>query len=75
MRNVWERYTGAFALRPDGSNAASHDRISGGRVGVAVVADAVDTTGTLKHEAVDDTSGQRIQTIQCCGFTATAIVQ
>jgi hypothetical protein len=59
----------------DGSNAASHDRIEGGNVGVGVVADTVDTVGTLRHEEITGTSVAPVQEISCCGFKATAIVR
>jgi Right handed beta helix region len=59
----------------DGSNSASHDRISGGRVGVAVVADSVNTVGTFRNESISATSLAPVQELSCCGFTATAVVQ
>ncbi len=52
----------------------SYDRIVGGKVGIGIIADAADTVGTLRHELIALTSGEPIQEIECCGFTATAVV-
>ena len=62
------RYFGA-AIQ-DGDNALSNDSIVGGQVGVAVVADSEDTTGTLHNVSIQQTSVAPTQTISCCGFTA-----
>jgi parallel beta-helix repeat protein len=56
----------------DGNNTMSHNTISGGSVGIAVVADSVDTVGTLEHNSISGTSIMPVQTIQSAGFTATA---
>jgi hypothetical protein len=57
----------------DGSAEIGRNVIRGGPVGVAVVADAVDTVGTLRHVTIRGTSEAETKTIQCCGFTATVI--
>ena len=53
----------------------SHDEISGGEIGVGVVADSVDTVGTLVAEKITATSSAPVKEISCCGFKATAIIQ
>ena len=59
----------------DGDNTISHELISGGQVGVGVVADAVDTTGTLRKVAITGASVAPVKKISCCGFTAKAVIQ
>jgi nitrous oxidase accessory protein NosD len=59
----------------DGSFTASHDSISGGTGGVAVIASFVDTLAVLDHVKIARTSGAPVQEFECCGFTATAIVK
>lgn len=66
------RYFGLVIV--DGDQTAAHDDISGSEVGVAVVATAVDTVGTLRHEKIVKT-GTPIQTLSCCGVTAEAVVR
>jgi parallel beta-helix repeat protein len=56
----------------DGDNTMSHNTISGGSVGIAVVADSVNTVGTLKNNTISGTSVMRVQEIPSEGFTATA---
>lgn len=58
----------------DGDGSTNGNTITGGQVGIGVVADAVNTTGTLGNDAIRGTSILPIQTLDCCGFTATAIV-
>jgi hypothetical protein len=57
----------------DGDHTSSHDKISGGNVGIAVVATSVATTGTLDHDKIVDTTTP-VQELSCCGFTADAVV-
>ena len=59
----------------DGDSTISHDIISGGQVGVGVVADSIDTIGTLDDVSITGTSVARTQEISCCGFTARVIVK
>jgi len=58
----------------DGSNAAARDRVSGGRVGVAVVADAADRVAKFGNEAISGASMATVQELSCCGFRAVALV-
>jgi len=58
----------------DGSNETSNNRISGGEVGIGVVADFVDTVAVSRNDRIKRTSVTPVQEIECCGFTATAIV-
>lgn len=58
----------------DGNNEAADNKISGGEVGIGVVADFVDTVAVSRHDRIKRTSVAPVQEIECCGFTATAIV-
>jgi hypothetical protein len=64
------RFFGMILL--DGDHTSSHDKISGGNVGVAVIATGVDTVGTLVHDKID--SPIPVQELSCCGFSAEAVV-
>jgi hypothetical protein len=57
----------------DGSLNVSHDRISGGTGGVAVIAASANTQAVLDHVKITGTSGAPVQKFECCGFTATTI--
>ena len=59
----------------DSDNTVSNDLIVGGQVGVAAIADFVDTTATLKHERIFGASIARTQALECCGVHATIIEQ
>ncbi|MGB0092041.1 MAG: right-handed parallel beta-helix repeat-containing protein [Solirubrobacteraceae bacterium] len=59
----------------DGDGTTSGNSIRGGQIGIGVVADAVDTTGLLRGDRITGTSAAPIREIECCGFTATAIVK
>ena len=59
----------------DGDGTASDNRISGGQVGIGVVADFVDTVGVLRGDHITGSTVAPVREIQCCGFTATAIVK
>ena len=58
----------------DGNGTAAGNTISGGQVGVGVAADAVDTTAVLRGDRVRGTTVAPIREIECCGFSATAVV-
>jgi parallel beta-helix repeat protein len=58
----------------DGDGTASQNRISGGQVGIGVVAGGEDTVGVLRGDHISGTSVAPVREIECCGFTATAIV-
>ena len=58
----------------DGNGATDHNTIKGGQVGIGVVAHAIDTVGTLTGDKITKTSVMPVQEIECCGATATAIV-
>jgi hypothetical protein len=57
----------------DSINTTSHDVIVGGPVGVAVVADALDSVGTFEKEAIFRQSIAQTQELECCGFNATVV--
>ncbi|MDQ6668632.1 MAG: hypothetical protein M3Y53_10475 [Thermoproteota archaeon] len=52
---------------------SSNDMISGGNVGIAVVATNVNTVGTLVHDKIVGTTTP-MQELSCCGFTAKAVI-
>jgi parallel beta-helix repeat protein len=58
----------------DGNGSTDSNTITGGQTGIGVVADAVDTTGVLRGDIITGTSLAPVRELQCCGFTATAIV-
>jgi parallel beta-helix repeat protein len=58
----------------DGDQSISHDAISGGEVGVFVLADSVNTTVTLRDVSITGTSVAPTQTFSCCGFTARTVI-
>jgi parallel beta-helix repeat protein len=62
-------------LVQDGNNETEKNRISGGEVGIGVVADFVDTVAVSRHDLIKGTSVAPVQEIECCGVTATAIVE
>jgi parallel beta-helix repeat protein len=67
------RYFGIVIQDGDGS---THDNIiRGGRIGIAVVADAVDTVGVLHRDSIRGTTVAAVREIECCGYTATAVVK
>jgi hypothetical protein len=49
--------------------------LTGGRVGIAVVAGTADTVGVLQGDRIRRASMAPVQELECCGFTATAIVE
>jgi hypothetical protein len=55
----------------DGTGRVEENKISGGQVGIAVVAGTENSTGILKENKIQRTSVAPTKTIQCCGFTAT----
>jgi parallel beta-helix repeat protein len=59
----------------DGDGSTSANTISGGQIGIGVVADAVDTVGVLRGDHITGTTVAPVREIQCCGFTATAILK
>jgi hypothetical protein len=62
-------------LIQDGDGGTAGNSIVGGQVGVGVVADAVDTTAVLRGDRIRATTVAPVQEIECCGYSATAIVQ
>ena len=58
----------------DGNGAASDNRIFGGQVGIGVVAVATDTVAVLRGNRIFGSSLEPVREIECCGFSATAIV-
>jgi parallel beta-helix repeat protein len=61
-------------LIADGNGTTSENEITGGQIGIAVVADIVDTVGVLRGDKIRDTTVAPVREESCCGFTATAIV-
>lgn len=59
----------------DGDGMTSDNMISGGQVGIGVVAGTVDTTGVLRGDRISGTTVAPVREIQCCGLTAIAIVK
>ena len=59
----------------DGNGETRGNTISGGQVGIGVVADAVDTVGVLRGDSITGTTVAPVREIDCCGFTATAIIK
>ncbi|MFG2144289.1 right-handed parallel beta-helix repeat-containing protein [Streptomyces sp. NPDC048696] len=59
----------------DGDGLAGHNEITGGRVGIGVVADAVDTKAILRDNRITRTTMAPVRELQCCGFKATAVVE
>ena len=59
----------------DGDGSARGNRIAGGRVGVGVVADAADTTARLYGNSIRRTSAEPVRTVECCGYSARALIR
>lgn len=59
----------------DGDGATSQNKISGGQAGIGVVAGAANTVGVLRGDHIAGTTVAPVREIQCCGFSATAIVK
>lgn len=73
--NTLERNRFFGIVVQDGDGTTSQNSITGGQVGIGVVADAVDTTTVSRGDRIADTTVAPVREIQCCGFTATAIVR
>lgn len=48
--------------------------LGGGQLDVGVVADAVDTAGVLHDDLITGAILAPVREVDCCGYTATAIV-
>jgi parallel beta-helix repeat protein len=59
----------------DGDGETRGNTIIGGQIGIGVVADSANTTGVLRGDHISGTSVVPVQEIECCGFTATAILK
>ncbi|MFI8455645.1 right-handed parallel beta-helix repeat-containing protein [Kitasatospora sp. NPDC085464] len=59
----------------DGDGGTEQNVITGGRVGIGVIADSADTTATLRGDVISGTTDAPVRELQCCGFTATAVVK
>ena len=57
----------------DGNGTTKENVITGGQIGIGVVADFVDTTARLRGDRIRRTSIAAVQELECCGVTATAI--
>jgi hypothetical protein len=58
----------------DNDGGTESNVISGGAVGIGVVADFVDVTAVLRGDRISATSVAPVQELECCGFIATATV-
>jgi parallel beta-helix repeat protein len=56
----------------DGDGSATGNTVTGGEVGIALVAQAVDTTAFLRDNRLRRTTVASVRELQCCGYTATA---
>jgi len=59
----------------DGDGETRDNTITGGEVGIGVVAGTADTVGVLRGDSINGTTVAPVREIECCGFTATAIVK
>jgi parallel beta-helix repeat protein len=59
----------------DGDGTTNENTILGGQIGIGVVADSATTTGVLRGDHISGTSVVAVQEIDCCGFTATALIK
>jgi parallel beta-helix repeat protein len=59
----------------DGDGTTSSNTISGGQIGIGVVAGFADTAGVLNGDRINGTTVAAVREIECCGFSATAIVK
>jgi parallel beta-helix repeat protein len=59
----------------DGDGTTRDNTITGGQIGIGVVAGGADTTGVLRGDDISGTTVAHVQEIECCGFTATAVVK
>lgn len=60
---------------PRHANSSALDAAPLSQVGIGVVAGGADTTGVLRGDQINGTTVAPVREIQCCGFTATAIVR
>ncbi|MEV7546396.1 right-handed parallel beta-helix repeat-containing protein [Streptomyces sp. NPDC089915] len=59
----------------DGNGTTDRNTISGGQVGIGVIADSADTTGTLRGDRISGTTVAPVRETECCGYKATAVVR
>ena len=59
----------------DGDGETLGNTITGGQVGIGVVARSVNTVGVLRGDLISGTTVAPVREIDCCGFTATAIIK
>ena len=59
----------------DGNGTISENTIDTSEMGIGVVAGAADTIGTLHKNTIKRASVAPVREIECCGFTATAVVK
>lgn len=57
----------------DGSGSVNGDTISGGRIGVGVVAQSNNTAVALHRVSITQTAVAPTQTYSCCGHQATVV--
>ena len=67
------RYFGILVQDNDGET--NGNTVTGGQVGIGVVADAVDSTLISRGDRITGTTVAPVRQIECCGFTATADVR
>jgi parallel beta-helix repeat protein len=59
----------------DGDGAYSNNSFPVGQIGMAVVADAEVTSALLRGDRIRATTVAPVREIECCGYTATAVVE
>jgi parallel beta-helix repeat protein len=59
----------------DGDGETRQNKITGGQIGIGVVAGGADTTAVLRGDQITGVSVALVKQIECCGFTATAIIK
>jgi len=65
------RYFGI--ILQDGDNSASENRIVGGQSGIGVVADFINTKGTLEENKILKPTVTPVAQLSCCGVQATVV--
>ena len=73
VENLFPRPEFEFAFGDCDDDFTAHDLTF--QVGIGVVADFVDTTAGLRGNRVSATTEANVREIECCGYTATAILR
>jgi parallel beta-helix repeat protein len=67
------RYFGIVIQDSDGETR--HNTIRGGQISIGVLAGGANTTAVLRGDEITEESLALVQEIECCGFTAIAIIK